>query len=1161
MTIGQGVQVATIEDGTQINFVVAAGRLLRVGTDLATLEDVTPPNVTIDSTTRAYLTPFSNRMVVTDDVNTPWVASDLLATPVIGTKLDYSGTGAPWKAYGPARVWQGALEFVVRERDGEGAAVGVPEKRTTRWAWSEPDEPFLGYHQLADADTESSFDNEWDMVEASADPIYAMWPTNLANYYFRDGSIGYITGTIGPDLRTTATHDAVEEASGSRCPASMVAFGSTVFYVDVEGRVTSLKLGGGTTDIWKQHRRVVDEAQTRFPDITARVACASLVPELDLYLVAIWSPDPTNTTLVFPTTMYAFRADSGTYVGEWTIGPLDGDKVAVHAMGTLIGPNGEPRLVVLGKPSLAAADDPVRLYALYALDNEIWHDDDELPDIFITTHRIGYSANTVTNVDQATVIVKTVPDTVEEVDDVPASIVIAPTAITLAEGDNRQLTAVVYNAEGTALIGVAVSWQSADEDAATVGPTGIVTRGAGDGTALIRAFVGTVVSNTCSVAVAPEVEDTVPASVVIAPISITLATGQSRQLSAVVYNAAGVALTGVAVTWASDDTTAAAVNSTGIVTRGTGTDTAHITASVGAIDSNICSVAALIVQEVLVPTTITIEPTTLSLIVGESQQLAAVVYDQNGGVLTGVAVAWRSDNNAAASVSSTGIVTRGSGDGTAHIHASVGDVDSNVCSVAPATSDISRVPATVTILDSDFTLRTGETRQLTAVVRNSTGELLVGVPLTWSSDNSSVAGVGLTGIVTAGALGTAQIRAFAGSIASAPVDATVIAAVNPVVFIEVTPTSFALVADGTPRTVQLTGVLKDGSGQTISGSPTGWQSDNTAVARVDSSGLVTGFGAGSCQIRAVYVSGSTSAVSPAVLVDVTVIGGSPDYPNEPGSMTVLTPLLTCDVQPPTTSEWVEGSANDIGWLRINTADKVTDLASPIGSTNVLETRFPAGAGGGGSPVNVYSRGPGATYNPQFWPQHPTYLYQSLWYKVSENFPASLVANKLVYSNLVKATDGSTTAENILFMGASADYSLVNGVATLTPGMATPYNAVLWPHLLVQNGISVDGVIKNSIPLHPNVVGSDPTNWPQMIRGRWHRLEWLTVANSAGAEDGTAKMWMDGVLLVDFTNRVKWSNTADFWSTTSWTPVYNLLVPADAVGAYHHIKHFYVSGKV
>ena len=54
--------------------------------------------------------------------------------------------------------------------------------------------------------------------------------------------------------------------------------------------------------------------------------------------------------------------------------------------------------------------------------------------------------------------------------------------------------------------------------------------------------------------------------------------------------------------------------------------------------------------------------------------------------------------------------------------------------------------------------------------------------------------------------------------------------------------------------------------------------------------------------------------------------------------------------------------------------------------------------------------------------------------------------------------------------------------------------------------------------------------------RWHHIETLYTANTAGNADGTVKLWLDGKLLIDYANRVQW--TADGprqWEWTTWTP--------------------------
>ena len=71
------------------------------------------------------------------------------------------------------------------------------------------------------------------------------------------------------------------------------------------------------------------------------------------------------------------------------------------------------------------------------------------------------------------------------------------------------------------------------------------------------------------------------------------------------------------------------------------------------------------------PTTITITPSLATLDLAEELQLAAVVRDQNGQVMTDVAVTWHSDLNSIASVTDGGLVTSVVA-GETWVHATVG---------------------------------------------------------------------------------------------------------------------------------------------------------------------------------------------------------------------------------------------------------------------------------------------------------------------------------------------------------------------------------------------------------------------------------------------------------------------------------------------------------
>src|SRR5207302_6422175 len=120
----------------------------------------------------------------------------------------------------------------------------------------------------------------------------------------------------------------------------------------------------------------------------------------------------------------------------------------------------------------------------------------------------------------------------------------------------------------------------------------------------------------------------------------------------------------------------------------------------------------------------------------------------------------------------------------------------------------------------------------------------------------SVATVDGNGLVTAVAVGSATITATSeGKSGTSAVTVTTV----PVASVTVSP-SPASVQLGS--TVQLTATPKDAKGNPLSGRVVTWSSNNTAVARVNSSGLVTGVAAGTATITATSEGKSgTSAVT------------------------------------------------------------------------------------------------------------------------------------------------------------------------------------------------------------------------------------------------------------------------------------------------------------
>lgn len=146
----------------------------------------------------------------------------------------------------------------------------------------------------------------------------------------------------------------------------------------------------------------------------------------------------------------------------------------------------------------------------------------------------------------------------------------------------------------------------------------------------------------------------------------TLTTSSTLQLAATTRDAAGNVLTGRRVTWTSSNTSAASVDSSGLVT-GVGVGSTVITAtSEGVNGTRSLSVTTDV-------SSVTVTPSSFSLNVGATQQLTATPRNASGTELTGRTVVWSSLNTGVATVNSSGLVSA-VGVGTATIRATVDGV-------------------------------------------------------------------------------------------------------------------------------------------------------------------------------------------------------------------------------------------------------------------------------------------------------------------------------------------------------------------------------------------------------------------------------------------------------------------------------------------------------
>ncbi len=264
-------------------------------------------------------------------------------------------------------------------------------------------------------------------------------------------------------------------------------------------------------------------------------------------------------------------------------------------------------------------------------------------------------------------------------------------------------------------------------------------------------------------------------------------------------------------------------------------------------------------------------PPPVSLFVGATQQVLATVYNAAGAVIPGATPSgWTSSDPSVLTVDGNGLVT-GVHAGSASVTATLNTVTSNTLDLTVvAVPDVpDTTPASIVVSPSTLSLRAGAPQTLSAVIKNAGGVALALSPTSWTSSDVTKATVNSSGVVTWVGAGTTTITAHYNAIASngcvvtALVDADTVA--DSVV---VSPTTLTL-QSGAPQT--LSAVVKNAAGTALALSPTSWTSTNTAVATVNSSGVVTWVAAGSASVTAHYnaIDSNACAVTAIAFADTT----------------------------------------------------------------------------------------------------------------------------------------------------------------------------------------------------------------------------------------------------------------------------------------------------
>ena len=416
------------------------------------------------------------------------------------------------------------------------------------------------------------------------------------------------------------------------------------------------------------------------------------------------------------------------------------------------------------------------------------------------------------------------------------SLEINPALTTIIEGQSQQLSVRYYPTNTSER---EVLWTSSNSDVAQVSEAGLLTaKSVGIATITARSEDG-VHSAKCLVTVVSKTINVTGIS--LDKTSLSMTEGDTETLTATVLPSDA---TDKSVTWSSNNTSVALVSSDGLVTaKAAGTATITVKTNDG---SKTASCAVTVNKKVIPVTSVALNKSSLTMTVGDTQTLTATVSPSNA---TDKSVSWSSNKTSVASVSTSGVVTAKAA-GTATITVKTNDGGKTaICTVTVTAAKVSVTG--VSLNKTSMSMTIGDTQTLTATITPSNA---TDKSVTWSSNNTSVASVSSSGIVTAKAAGTATITVKTndgGKTATCTV--TVTAAKVTVTSVSLNKTSMSMTV-GDTQTLTATVLPSNADDKSVS-----WSSSNSSVASVSASGIVTANVVGTATITVTTNDGGKTA--------------------------------------------------------------------------------------------------------------------------------------------------------------------------------------------------------------------------------------------------------------------------------------------------------------
>ena len=442
------------------------------------------------------------------------------------------------------------------------------------------------------------------------------------------------------------------------------------------------------------------------------------------------------------------------------------------------------------------------------------------------------------------------------------SINISPYQIDIANTSSFQLVAVAYYSDDTSrIVTDEVSW-SLQNNIANISNSGLITA-TSLGTSTITATLDSVSSfaqlNVTAVTLS---------SINIDPDSNSIAEGTNLALHANgIYDDLSSQDLTTQVTWQSSNTDIATINADGILTAQNAGDVI-VTATLGSVNN---TTAIAITAATL--DSINVTPGDISIANGTSTNLQATGFysDSSSQNLTSQ-VSWQSNDPDIAEINSSGSLTSKNTGNTIVTASLNGQTSSTSITVTSAIlSSINITPGQTSIANG-----TSSSLLATGLYTDQTTQDLT-QQVSWRSNNNAISDIDFNGVVSGNSVGTSIITASLGTISNtASVDITTATLIS----INVTP-NVTSIANGTNTSLIASGFYTDDSTQDLT-QQVSWQSDDSNILEVSSSGVVTARSVGSATITASFEGQSNSSsitVTTATLESITVSPNSSSLPN------------------------------------------------------------------------------------------------------------------------------------------------------------------------------------------------------------------------------------------------------------------------------------------